>query len=66
MVIVIKKYDKEYSTSYHAEYLFLKEHGVKYSWVYQNEDGVTVWKYKKSAKLFEVLTKFYKNVDILE
>ena len=29
-------------------------------------DGVTTFKYKKTAKLFECLSKYYKNIGILE
>ena len=47
------KFDKEYSTSYIDEMLFLREKGIRYTWVYVNEDNVSVWKYKKEKKLWK-------------
>ena len=59
-VIIDKKFDKEYSTSYTLEYLFLKENNIPYTFV-KTENGITVWKYKKNYKLFDTLKNFYKN-----
>lgn len=53
------KFDKEYSTQYKEEMLFLRDKGIKYTWVYINEDGITVWKYKKEKKLWDALSEMY-------
>ena len=55
------KFDKEYSTSFIEEMQFLRKKGIKYTWVYMNEDGVTVWKYKKEKKLWDALSEMYSN-----
>ena len=55
-------YDKEYATQFKAEMMYLKECGIHYSWVIQNESGVSIWKYKKTVELFTALAKFYQNV----
>ena len=53
------KFDKEYSTQYSNEMNFLLKKGIKYTWVYINEDGVTVWKYKKEKRLWDALSEMY-------
>ena len=53
------KFDKEYSTQYKEEMLFLRNKGIKYTWVYINEDGISVWKYKKEKKLWDALSEMY-------
>lgn len=53
------KFDKEYSTQFSSEMNFLRNKGIKYTWVYINEDGVTVWKYKKEKKLWDALSEMY-------
>ena len=53
------KFDKEYSTQYKEEMLFLRDKGIKYTWVYINEDGISVWKYKKEKKLWDALSAMY-------
>ena len=53
------KFDKEYSTQYKEEMLFLRDKGIKYTWVYINEDGISVWKYKKDKKLWDALSEMY-------
>ena len=53
------KFDKEYSTQYKEEMLFLRDKGIKYTWVYINEDGISVWKYKKEKKLWDALSEMY-------
>ena len=55
-----KKYDKEYATSFYDEVLYLRKHGIRYEWVYTNEHGVSVWKYKKTHKLWKTLADMYK------
>ena len=53
------KFDKEYSTQHKEEMLFLRDKGIKYTWVYINEDGISVWKYKKEKKLWDALSEMY-------
>ena len=53
------KFDKEYSTQYKEEMLFLRDKGIKYTWVYINEDGISVWKYKKEKCLWDALSEMY-------
>ena len=55
------KFDKEYSTSFIEEMKFLREKGIKYTWVYINEENVSVWKYKKEKKLWDALSEMYSN-----
>ena len=58
---VFMKFDKEYSTQYKEEMLFLRDKGIKYTWVYINESGVSVWKYKKEKRLWDALSEMYSN-----
>lgn len=53
------KWDKEYATSYIDEVAFLKSKGIRYTWVYTNDEGVSVWKFKKEKKLWDVLSDMY-------
>ena len=53
------KFDKEYSTSFVEEMLFLREKGIRYTWVYLNEDRVSVWKNKKKKRLWDALSEMY-------
>ena len=55
-----RRYDKEYSTAFIDEVLWLRSRGIRYSWVYKNDYGISVWKYTKSYKLWESLAKMYK------
>ena len=55
---MMKKYDKEYSTQYSPEKDYLLEHGIKPSFV-KVVDGVTTYKYSKTAELFRLLSVFY-------
>lgn len=52
------KIDPEYNCVWGDEYKYLTEHGIKYTFV-KTVNGVTVWKYKKSQKLFLHLANFY-------
>lgn len=61
-----KKFDKEYSTSWLTEVMYLTDHGVPYTFVIRNQDGVTIYKYKKTKKLFDALSSLYGNLGILE
>lgn len=55
------KWDKEYSTSFIDEVTFLKQCGIRYTWVYTNENGISVWKYKKEKRLWDALSLMYSN-----
>lgn len=55
------KWDKEYATSYYDEVIFLKSKGIRYTWVYTNEDGISIFKYKKESSLWKALTEMYLN-----
>ena len=55
------KFDKEYSTSYVEEMQFLRDKGIWYTWVYINEENVSVWKYKKEKRLWDALSEMYAN-----
>lgn len=52
-------WDKEYQTSFLDEVLFLKSKGIRYTWVYKNEDNISVWKYKKTRELWLTLAEMY-------
>lgn len=56
------KWDKEYATSFYDEVAFLKSKGIRYSWVYTNEEGISVWKYKKEKRLWDALSEMYSNM----
>lgn len=53
------KWDKEFSTSFLDEVIFLKSKGIRYTWVYTNEDGISVWKFKKEKQLWDALSEMY-------
>lgn len=55
-------WDKEYQTNFLDEVLFLKSKGIRYSWVYKNEYGVSVWKYQKEKRLWSALAEMYSNL----
>lgn len=59
----IKKFDREYQTNWVTEQLYLSDCGIKYSFV-KTVDGVTIFKYKKTSKLFKCLSKFYSELGI--
>lgn len=54
----MKKFDKEYSTQYTPEKEYLLKNGITPTFV-KNINGVTTYKYTKTAKLFELLSLFY-------
>lgn len=54
----IRRLDNEYRTESSHEVCYLSECGIKYTFV-KKEDGVTVWKYKKTKELGRALTKFW-------
>lgn len=55
------KWDKEYSTSFIDEVVFLKTKKIRYTWVYKNDSGISVWKYKKEKSLWDALSEMYSN-----
>lgn len=55
----MKKFDREYGTTFLEESAYLKEHGVKYTFVKVDSEGRTTWKYAKTPELFECLKNFY-------
>lgn len=55
---IMKKYDKEYSTQYSPEKDYLLKNGIKPTFV-KVVEGVTIYKYTKTAELFKLLSFFY-------
>lgn len=54
----MKKYDKEYSTQYVPEVEYLKQCGIRYTFV-KKINGVSTYKYTKTPRLFKTLEAFY-------
>lgn len=54
-------WDKEYQTSFLDEVLFLKSKGIRYTWVYKNDDDLSVWKFRKEKRLWSALAEMYSN-----
>ena len=54
----LTKFDKEYATQYLQETAFLKDKGIKYTFV-KTVNGLTTYKYKKTKELFDALSEFY-------
>ena len=52
------KFDKEYSTSFKKEVEIIKDNGIRYEFV-KTINGISTYKYKKSKKLFLVLSSMY-------
>ena len=57
----MKKFDKEYATQYVAEMKYLQSVGINYNFV-KKMNGITTYKYTKSALLFYYLAMFYKTI----
>lgn len=55
----MRKFDKEYSTQWLEEVDWLKEQGIRYTFVKTNESDVTTYKYTKTSELFKALAIFY-------
>ena len=55
----MKKFDKEYSTQWMEEVEWLKQNGIRYTFVKTDDNDVTTFKYKKTYELFVALSKFY-------
>jgi hypothetical protein len=62
MIIIAGSWDNEYPVQWIEEMKFLKEHGIRYTWVKTDDNGLTVWKYKKNLELFKCLCLFYENI----
>ena len=58
-----KRFDFEYATSYKAEVEYLKESGIRYAFV-KDVEGISVYKYTKTAELFEALMEFYRKPNV--
>lgn len=58
-VTKIKKFDNEYQTDLPLEVAYLKECGIRYSFV-KVVNNVTVWKYEKTEALGLALAQFWK------
>lgn len=55
----MKRFDKEYSTQYTPEKIYLQHCGISPSFT-KVINGVTTYKYTKTEKLFKALSVFYK------
>lgn len=55
----MKKFDKEYSTQWIKEVKWLSSHGIRYSFVKNDENNISIYKYQKTSELFEALAIFY-------
>lgn len=55
------KFDKEYATQWLLEHQYLEDNGIAPTFI-KTTNGLTQWKYKKSARLFSVLLDFYEQV----
>lgn len=60
-----KIFDKEYNTQFIKEVQFLRQHNVKYSFV-KIINGITTYKYIKTAELFYWLSVFYESIESLK
>lgn len=52
------KFDKEYSTQWKNEKDYLESIGIKYVFV-KEINGISTYKYTKTAELFKALWSFY-------
>ena len=55
------KIDHEYNCVWWDEFSYLTKHGIKYEFA-KTVDGISVWKFRKTEKLFRTLADFYSNV----
>ena len=56
----MKNIDREYSTQERKEMFYLIDSGEKYVFA-KTHDNITTWKFKKTEKLFKLLSEYYKN-----
>ena len=52
------KFDKEFATQFLPEAIWLKRHGIRYTFV-KTINGLTTYKYEKNSALFRALAEFY-------
>ena len=50
----MNNFDKEYSTQWVDEMKWLKDHGIRYTFV-KTVNGITTYKYTKTPELFKFL-----------
>jgi len=55
----LKKIDREYGTQDRKEMFYLIDNGISFSFAKTDKNDVTTWKFKKSKKLFELLSDLY-------
>lgn len=57
-------FDSEYQTEFLREVRFLKEKGIRHTFVRKTPDyGISQFKYKKTPALFAALVEFYSLID---
>ena len=56
----MKKIDREYSSQERHEVFYLIDNGVPFIFAKTDDNGVTTWKFKKTKKLFELLSNYSK------
>ena len=52
------RFDKEYSTQWNKEKVYLESVGIKYDFV-KELNGISTYKYTKTSELFNALESFY-------
>lgn len=60
------KFDKEYNCMWTVEQMYLQDCGIRYEFVKKDKNGITVFKYKKTKKLFDALSHFYEELGCIE
>lgn len=56
-----KKIDREYGTQDRKEMFYLIDNDISFLFAKTDKNGVTTWKFKKSKKLFDLLSNYYSN-----
>ena len=56
-----KKIDREYGTQDRKEMFYLIDNGISFLFAKTDENSVTTWKFKKSKRLFDLLSNYYSN-----
>lgn len=57
----MKKIDREYGTQDRKEMFYLIDNDISFLFAKTDKNGVTTWKFKKSKKLFDLLSNYYSN-----
>ena len=57
----MKKIDREYGTQDRKEMFYLIDNGISFLFAKTDENSVTTWKFKKSKRLFDLLSNYYSN-----